>query len=60
MSEASQDVHKELAGKEGEVKSLEAQFQFLPFEGPVNIILMQMQHYPFDTFQTRAQIPFTL
>lgn len=45
MSEACQDAHKEPAGKEGEVKSLEAHFQSLGFEGPVNIILMQMQHY---------------
>lgn len=57
MSEACRDAHKELAGKEGEVKSFEGHFQFLAFEGPVNIILMQMQNYMFDAFQTRAQIP---
>lgn len=56
MSETCQDAHKELAGKEGEFKSLEAHFQFLAFEGTVNLILMQMQHYLFDAFKTRAQI----
>lgn len=29
MSETGEDAQKELAGKEGEVKSLEAHFQFL-------------------------------